>query len=88
MKRWIAFGICIVLLLGLRPAGVLSASEEVTTIIACSDFQPKSGPSSGKKDAQRLLKTLKDESGIKSADGLLFCGKYASRHCMTAVFLL
>ncbi|MBQ8399792.1 MAG: metallophosphoesterase [Clostridia bacterium] len=77
MKRLIAFGICVVLLISALPASfLLFADEEVTTIIACSDFQPKSGPASGKKVVQKILKTLKEQSGVKKADGLLFCGDY------------
>ncbi|MBP3321839.1 MAG: metallophosphoesterase [Clostridia bacterium] len=77
MKKLIAFGICIVLLMGILPQTLtVFGQEEVTTLIACSDFQPKSGPASGQKTVARILKTLKEESGIKKADGLLFCGDY------------
>lgn len=77
MKRLIAFGICMVMLLGVLPLGLpIFGREEVTTLIACSDFQPKSGVSAGKKVAARILKTLKEESGVSKADGLLFCGDY------------
>ena len=77
MKKLIALGICIVLLMGALPLGLpLFGQEEVTTLIACSDFQPKSGPSSGKSVTARILKTLKEESGVSKADGLLFCGDY------------
>ncbi len=77
MKRLIAFGICMVMLLGVLPLSLpIFGREEVTTLIACSDFQPKSGVSAGKKVAARILKTLKEESGVSKADGLLFCGDY------------
>ena len=77
MKRLIALGICMVMLLGVLPLGLpIFGREEVTTLIACSDFQPKSGVSAGKKVAARILKTLKEESGVSKADGLLFCGDY------------
>lgn len=75
MKKLTVYLLLIVTLLTLLPAGVFTADETVTTVIAASDFQSKDGGKEGIKEFKKLLSSVKKD-GIQSADGFLFCGDY------------
>lgn len=65
-------------LLGTIDAAKLKASAagDLTTIVACSDYQHPSGHDSGKAFVQGLVTELKTVTGITSADGFFCCGDY------------
>ena len=52
-----------------------TAPEEVTTILACSDFQASSGNASGKQQVSAILSAMAKDD-ITSADGFFVCGDY------------
>lgn len=54
---------------------VAQANDGVTTVIAGSDFQNKSGDGSGKVVVQKIIQSMID-GGITSVDGFLFAGDY------------
>ncbi len=75
-SRLVSLILCISMLIGATLCfSVVSADEKETTIIAGSDFQSKSGNSSGMKNITNILSAM-SKDGIKSADGMLFCGDY------------
>ncbi len=53
----------------------VQANDGVTTVIAGSDFQNKSGDGSGKVVVQKIIQSMID-GGITSVDGFLFAGDY------------
>lgn len=53
----------------------VQANDGVTTVIAGSDFQNKSGDGSGKVVVQEIIQSMID-GGITSVDGFLFAGDY------------
>lgn len=67
----------VVLLLPILVAANITvcAASEITTVIACSDFQNSSGNDAGKQVVSSILSSI-IESGITSADGFLCCGDY------------
>ena len=54
---------------------VVAQANGVTTVIAGSDFQNKSGDGSGKVVVQNIIQSMID-GGITSVDGFLFAGDY------------
>lgn len=75
-QRLIALLLCLVMVLtmGILP-GDVDAAETSTTVIACSDFQNRSGNDAGAQTVQNIT-TMMQNSGITSADGFLCCGDY------------
>lgn len=53
-----------------------ASDNDKTTVIAASDFQASSAES-GVQNVELLLKSMKNNGGISSADGFLFCGDYS-----------
>ncbi len=74
MKKIFAIVITLSVLTSVCFTGTIFA-EDKTVVIACSDFQPEYGNSSGKTVLEGLVNSLKNE-GITSADGFLCCGDY------------
>lgn len=56
-------------------APVTDAPSAEFTVIAASDFQPKSSFGEGVKNVRNIISAIQDD-GITSADGFLFCGDY------------
>ncbi|MBE6638175.1 MAG: hypothetical protein E7616_01785 [Ruminococcaceae bacterium] len=76
MKKTLAYLLAAVMLLTFFPmGGILSQAEEITTLIAATDFQPKEGAATGIKKVNKIISAIKAD-GITSADGFLFCGDY------------
>lgn len=77
MKRFLSAFVCLGLLFSLCSPIAEAAPQGagVTTVIACSDFQPDAGNEAGKKAVRDILGAM-GRDGITSADGLLFCGDY------------
>lgn len=75
-QRLIALLLCLVMVLtmGILP-GDVDAAETSTTVIACSDFQNRSGNEAGAQTVQSITATMQN-NGITSADGFLCCGDY------------
>ena len=53
-----------------------SGSSVLATVIACSDFQNRSGDSAGAAKVKSILNQMKN-NGIKTADGLICAGDYS-----------
>lgn len=77
MKRITAMLICLIMLVSVIPLAsfVSNAQNDVTTLIAASDFQPKDGAKKGIAVVESILASMKKD-GISKADGFLFCGDY------------
>ncbi len=71
-RRLISFFLALLMVTAV-PVSV--SAENITTVIACSDFQHPSGNSSGKATVKELMGAIKSY-GITSADGFLCCGDY------------
>ena len=54
-----------------------SAAGELTTVVACSDYQNPSGNDAGKTFVQSVVAQLKAAAGVTAADGFLCCGDYS-----------
>ena len=75
--RIISFILCFALLICL-PVSSVSAKESddgEITVIACSDFQNKTGNDQGQKTVMSILSAMKSD-GISRADGFFCCGDY------------
>ena len=75
--RIVSFILCLLMFIGLLPAGtVVAASESFTTVLACSDFQNPSGNEAGITLVKSILSSVAQYGGVTSADGFLCCGDY------------
>jgi len=81
LKKVLAVILTVSVLMGICFTGTIFA-EDKTVVIACSDFQPKDGNTSGKTVLEGLVNSLKNE-GITSADGFLCCGDYDYEYAET-----
>jgi hypothetical protein len=82
-KRILAFALCAIMLFGLVPTFTLQAEEDKEiTIIAASDYQPKSGAMAGKNPLKKILDSIK-AAGVTKADALFYCGDYT--HSMSSL---
>ncbi len=76
MKKILCTSAVLLLAVMLFLLPVLAAQdEEVTTILACSDFQAESGNITGKSQIAEILAAM-EKDGITSADGFFACGDY------------
>ena len=79
--KLISILLCVTIFLGLPVVPAASEpSKEVTptsefTVIAASDFQPKTSFGEGVKNIRNIISEIQAD-GITSADGFLFCGDY------------
>lgn len=75
-KKWMAAMLSLSLIVGLLPGGfTAAASEDVTTVIACSDFQAENGNEEGQEIVSSILGAMA-EDGITKADGFICAGDY------------
>ena len=78
--KLISILLCVSVFLGLPVTTAVESPAAVTapvefTVVAASDFQPKSSFAEGEKNVGDIISAIKAD-GITSADGFLFCGDY------------
>ena len=75
-RRLITSLLCLSLFGGLLPASItVNAKDQVTRVIACSDFQAKSGHEESQENVRAILSAM-EEDEIISADGFICAGDY------------
>ena len=72
LKRMLSALLIAVLVLGMLPVSAFAAGE-TTYVVACSDFQNKSGDSAGANTVTGILNTIRN-NGYTTMDGFLFAG--------------
>ena len=78
--KLISILLCVTVFFGLPTTTATETAPMATppaefTVIAASDFQPKSSFGEGVKNVRNIISKIKAD-GITSADGFLFCGDY------------
>ena len=76
LKKMLSLLVSISMLAGYAVTGYAAETDEVTTVIAASDFQHSSGTTQAAANMSYRLGKLKDGEGITTADGFLFAGDY------------
>ena len=75
-KKMLSLLVSVSMLAGYAVTGHAAETDEVTTVIAGSDFQSSSGQARAIENMTSRLNKLKEGEGITTADGFLFAGDY------------
>lgn len=75
-KKILSLLLSISMLAAYGVTGYATEAEDITTVIAASDFQHSSGLTSAANNMEYRLNILKEGEGITTADGFLFAGDY------------